>query len=292
MRPDFIGIGPGKSGTTWMYRILNEHPDTGLAASKETLFFSTEYHRGTDWYLNLFKHCQDRKAVGEVSNSYIYDPEAAVRIHAFDPTMKLISCLRNPVDRTFSDYLFLIRNNQVSGSFEEVIHQQPEMLSKSRYARLLTPFLDLFPRRQLLIFLFDDLRNQPAEIARRIYRFIGVNETFEPPSLLQKAMPASRPRNRLVAGLIKRTAVMVRNAGRPEIVHRLKESRLTRYLYRPLSKEEYPRLSAATRNSLQDYFRDDTRRLSGMIGRDLEALWFSQPTPESDTATGPGASGR
>ena len=274
-RPNFLGIGPGKAGTTWLFRILNEHPEVGLAAAKETLYFNREFSRGKDWYLRLFRDCAGYKAVGEVCNTYIFDSEVPARIYAFNPQMRLISCLRNPVDRAFSHYIFLLRNNYARGSFEEVLDASPELLAKGQYGRLLAPFFASFPRDQILILLFDDLRSEPPKVARRVFEFISVKPDFEPPSLREKVNAASRPRSRVLAGLVKKAAIAVRDTGHPEWVHQVKESRLARLLYEPIARGEYPTIRAATRRRLEAHFRDDVRRLSSMLGQDLETLWFS-----------------
>lgn len=282
VRPNFLGIGPGKAGTTWLYQVLKEHPEVGLAAAKETLYFTSEYHRGIEWYLRLFRGCRGRPAIGEVSNVYIFDAAAADRIRAFNPAMRLISCLRDPVDRAFSHYLFLARNGQVHGTFEEVIASSPDLLERGEYFRLLQPWLRNFPPEQILLLVFDDLRERPEEVTRRMFGFIGVDPGFLPPSIRQRAMVASAPRNRAVARLVKEGALAVRRLGRPEWVQRVKQSGLARLLYRPLGRDEYPRLAPATRLRLQDRFRGDVRQLSALVGRDLESLWFER----RDTAGG------
>ncbi len=57
--PNFIVIGPGKTGTTWLYRgALAAHPDVCLAHhTKETVFFADFYDRGLGWYEKFFEGC-------------------------------------------------------------------------------------------------------------------------------------------------------------------------------------------------------------------------------------------
>jgi len=53
--PTFVFIGPGRSGSTWMYELLRSHPDVCLGrGTKETLFFEKHYDRGVDWYESFF----------------------------------------------------------------------------------------------------------------------------------------------------------------------------------------------------------------------------------------------
>lgn len=271
-RPNFIVIGAGKSGTTWVYRLLKQHPDVFLASVKETLFFADEYARGADWYDAFFRTNDGRRAAGEVSNTYIYYPGTAARIHAYRPDMKLIASLRNPIDRTLSHYVWLLRNAQERGAFEEVLERRPDLLERGLYGRHLTEYLRHFDREQLLVLLFDDLRRQPEQFASDICAFLGI-EPFFPDSASERALPASAPRSRMVARLVKKTALAVRRLGFPSLVNRVKEGALPTLLYRPLSKEEYPALLPETRERLNMYFREDVRVLSAIVGRDLVTEW-------------------
>jgi len=94
--PNFIVIGPGRSGTTWLYNALREHPEIGMASTKETCYFDAFYHKGLGWYADFFKSYNGRKAIGEVSNTYIFSPLAARRIAELNPNIRIISPLRNP----------------------------------------------------------------------------------------------------------------------------------------------------------------------------------------------------
>ena len=118
MEPNFLYIGPDKSGSTWMYNILSQHPECYVPTIKDIYFFDQFYYKGIDWYLSFFKDASHNyKAVGELSHDYLYSKKAAERIFFHYPKVKLITCLRNPIDRTFSNYLFLIRNGITKLSF-------------------------------------------------------------------------------------------------------------------------------------------------------------------------------
>lgn len=271
-RPNFIVIGAGKSGTTWIYRLLKQHPEVFLASVKETLFFADEYARGVGWYEAFFRGSEGRRVVGEVSNTYIYYPGTAVRIHAYRPDMKLIATLRNPVDRTLSHYVWLLRNAQERGTFEEVIERRPDLLERGLYGRHLTEYLRHFDRERLLVLLFDDLRRDPQVFASALFDFLGIEPHF-PDNAFERALPASAPRSRLLARLVKKTALAVRGLGFPSLVNKVKEGILPKLLYRPLARDEYPVLQPATRERLNAYFREDVRTLSAIVGRDLVTEW-------------------
>jgi hypothetical protein len=52
--PDFVIIGAQKSGTTYLYHLLSQHPLVELAASKELHFFDAHFDLGVEWYRRCF----------------------------------------------------------------------------------------------------------------------------------------------------------------------------------------------------------------------------------------------
>jgi len=77
--PNFIAIGPPRTGTTWLYRALGGH--VGLPRdTKETDFFSTHYAKGMEWYLEFFRDCAAELPMGEISPQSFAAPEAHPRI--------------------------------------------------------------------------------------------------------------------------------------------------------------------------------------------------------------------
>ncbi len=80
--PDFLGLGAQKSGTSWIYSCLYDHPQVCIPV-KDLHFFSRErnWSRGFTWYEEQFARCGADTLAGEFSTSYLADPEAAARIH-------------------------------------------------------------------------------------------------------------------------------------------------------------------------------------------------------------------
>jgi hypothetical protein len=274
IRPTFIAIGPGKSGTTWIYNVLALHPEVGMSSAKETLFFEDYFHKGPEWYARFFKHCAGARAVGEVSNTYVFSPLAAERIHAFRPDMQIISSLRNPVDRAFSHYLFLLRNGDVEGSFESVLERRPDLVERGFYSRHLAPYLARFGRERVAILVFERLHRDPYGFARRIYEFLGVDPHFSSPLFEERAMEAAQARSRPLAQAAKLGAKLVRRAGYPELITRVRNTIVSRLLYRAYARDDYPRMNASTRDRLQTVFRGEVQRVSELVDEDLGKVWF------------------
>ena len=271
--PSFLYIGTSKAGSTWLFNALSLHPDVFLASDKGLYFFDQHWDRGLEWYREQFHAAGDHRAVGEISHSYLSSPEAAARIAEYNPGMKLIVCLREPVDRAFSDYLDLLKNNLFTGSFSEAVEAYPRIVDRGRYATHIERFRGLFPEAQMHVGLFDDLKTDAQGYADEVYRFLGVYEITLPPAALRSRMPAGRPRNTSVASAAKSASRAARRMGLRKFRSRVKRSVLLRSaLYRPY-KDDKPRLDEREARDLRHVFADEVARLDGLLGRGVAEQW-------------------
>lgn len=198
--PDFIVFGAQKSGTTSLYHYLVEHPRIAPAAAKQVDFFSHDkFHRGIDWYLSQFPSAKEEGCVtGEASPYYMFHPHAPGRIFEFDPGIKLIVILRNPVDRTYSHYQHQVRNSREPLPFEEALareeeklagevekmmedgtyyskaHRRFSYLARSRYVEQLEVWFSLFPREQMLILNSEAMFENPQPTLDAVTSFLAL----------------------------------------------------------------------------------------------------------------------
>lgn len=204
--PNFLVIGAGKSGTTSLYEYLNDHPEVYMSPVKETNYFALEGENINDnigdpgqmrhypWsitdsesYGNLFANVTTEKAIGEVSPMYLYSEKAVKNIKEQLPNVKLIVILRQPTDRLYSRYLHLARESRTpTDSFEDALNRQSiwwkrnDLVQEGFYFTHLSKYTSVFPKDQLLVILYDDLRKDPNGVIKSIYNFIGVDDTFMP----------------------------------------------------------------------------------------------------------------
>ena len=130
----FLIVGFPKSATSTIATWIDAHPDAYLSEKKEPAFFpSDEYHKGMDFYWEkYFYNYNKQRVVGEaqVVNSYFpYIPE---RIYNKLPNAKIIFCLRNPIERAFSQWWMDKMANQ-DLSFKEAINLE---LKENEYGLL------------------------------------------------------------------------------------------------------------------------------------------------------------
>ena len=137
--PDFFVIGAGRSGTTSLYHYLHQHPSLSKSAYDELGFFDVNFHLGLHWYRSLFPSIFTKYRIKSKTNffmtydvtpSYIRRPWNARRIKNLFPNTKLIVILRNPVDKSFSHYKLLSKTFGEVRSFEEIIKEEMNHISK------------------------------------------------------------------------------------------------------------------------------------------------------------------
>ena len=173
---DFIGIGAQRCGTTWIYEILNEHPEINMSSEKEIHFFSSNYHFGYNWYNSHF-HSINAQKCGEYSTSYLYDLHCPERAYKYNKDIKIILSIRSPIDRFISHHkheVIGLRYTNKNNNVKSLFKQNPTYLEYGLYFKYLSHWLEHFPRNQILTILFDDIVNNPSCVTSKIYQFIGV----------------------------------------------------------------------------------------------------------------------
>lgn len=187
---DFIGVGAARSGTTWLYNCLKEHPDVTVSSIKEVHFFDKDEHfnKGLPYYGKFFGRESTSKIVGEITPAYLTCTACPERIAQCFPQAKLILCLRNPVDRFISGYKYKIRRAGLLTEHQtlpEAIRSDTSLLEDGLYAKHLKRYLEWFPIGQIHIIFYGDISKRPGNVLRRVYTYLGVAPDFEPPSMNQ-----------------------------------------------------------------------------------------------------------
>jgi len=281
--PNFLYIGTSKAGSTWLFNILAIHPEVYLASSKGLYYFDQHFANGRDWYQAQFAGAGDATACGEVSHSYLSSPQVASRIAEFNPRMRLLACLREPVDRAFSDYLDLVKNGQCNSPFEDALQQFPRLLNRGRYATHLRRYFDQFPAVQIHVRLFDDLREDPQSYANGMFGFLGVRRLELPEAELKTRMPSGTPRNLGMARAAKSASRLVKRAGLRRLRSRAKRSVVLRQtLYRSY-RDDRPTVDPALAAELRHTFHPEVVELDALLGVPVAARWGY-----GDASQGPG----
>jgi hypothetical protein len=270
--PTFLVIGVGRSGTSWIYEVLRAHHEICMAlGTKETLFFDREYHRGVRWYSQFFVNCQNARAVGEVSNSYMFGENVPARIKSLLPEVLLICCLRNPVERMQSVYFYRKRSGTIKGDINEALKKHSELITDNFYWTKLKMFTSLFDRNQIKILFYDDLRENPEEFVRDLYRTVGVADTICPHLTRQRINVSEEARLPILGTIGKKAALFLRQAGLYSLLDYLKRNSVLRsVILRPIPDEEKKIISEDLHKKLITIFENEVREIAKFTGRNLD----------------------
>lgn len=187
--PDFIGIGVVKAATTWIFLCLKEHPEICVSSKKELHFFNENYNykKGIGYYYSFFKHCHNKKVIGEYTPAYILSQRVPKLIYKHFPNTKLIVCLRNPVERAYSEYLYNVEKKKplsIYKSFIESLNKDKKFLKRGFYYNQLKNFYQTFPKEKILVLFYKNLKKQPEKTISQIYSFLNLEKTEYLPSVL------------------------------------------------------------------------------------------------------------
>lgn len=212
--PDFLVIGAEKSGTTWLKHVLREHPEIFVPSEKELHFFDRDenFDSGLEWYSAFFSK-SDKIHRGEITPAYLASAEkVAPRIATQFPFMRLIAIIRNPVERAWSNYQMNKADGKVDIDFSECIGANHPIITKGHYAEQLSVYFDHFPKDQMLILNYDDL-DRPAELIRRVFRFLMVDEGFVPTKLNERIFSARVARFPILNHVVRAAVRILRKVG-------------------------------------------------------------------------------
>lgn len=280
--PDFLVISPSKSGTNTLYEMLRQHPEICMAKHvKGTRFFNRFYYRGIDWYSQLFSHCLPDSVKGEVDETYfVSESPVPERIHRYLPNIKLIICLRNPVDRAISLYFQFVKFGLLKRSFQEAV-KEPQyyrlLVTDNFYTNHLIRFQRYFSKENTMIFLFEDLTKNMHSTIKSVYSFLGVDDRFHPTSIDKKFNPAQKPRFAILNGLAYFTLIACRHLGLHPVISMAKQSKVVKkLLFRKEYGTAYPSLLPEVKKQLQGIFQKHNANLAEMTGFDL-SHWQQDP---------------
>lgn len=193
MKVDFIICGTQKGGTSALDMYLRAHPEICMANKKEVHFFDTEdnFRNGAPDYARyhaFFTPEPRHKVVGEATPIYMYWRDAARRIWQYDPGMKIIVILRNPISRAYSHWNMECQRKAEHASFWDAItneedrcrealpfqHRVYSYIDRGFYLEQLRRLWAFFPKNQVLILRNEELQSNPNDTLQKVFAFLGV----------------------------------------------------------------------------------------------------------------------
>jgi Sulfotransferase domain len=284
--PTFLGIGAPRSGSSWLHDLLAAHEAIVMPKNRKELdFFTANFDRGPGWYASYFD-LSGRElitSVGEISPTYLYHPEIIPRIKSLRSISRFLVILRNPIDRTYSDYAHRRRLVAYRGDFNSFLNDFPT-ISEGMYFKHLEPFLNEFGVESFLILIFEEAVRDPGGTKVALARFLGVSpEGFPSEAGRHQVNQARRPRARLIGPMHDRVTRFLRSRKLDIVVALGRKAGLEGILYRqgsglaPITEE--------TRGRLAPLFAADVGKLEALLGRPI-LPWDDMRAPgmRADTA--------
>lgn len=202
----FLIIGVQKAGTTALAAFIGQHPNICMASKKEVhLFDAPEYN--SEWnsdqinthYSKYFSHCRNEIVLGEATPLYLFRKEIIPELKKYNPNLKLIIILRDPVERAISHYTMDMEkgneNRSMLSAFITEIYRPNEerdipsvnssrrlrsYISRGLYVEQLQYVRKYFPDKQILIIENNELSNFHESTLRIVFDFLNVDSPVIP----------------------------------------------------------------------------------------------------------------
>jgi hypothetical protein len=268
---DFVAVGPQRTGTTWLYEVLQQHSALYLPeAVKETMFFDRHYGRGVDWYASYFEGSREGQLCGEIAPTYFDDPDVPQRIYQLAPNCDIIISLRHPAERAFSLFIHHLRKGRVPRDFWLAIEQKPKVVNAGRYAAHIPRWQSTFGQDQVHILFLEDIRSDPQVVINDVCDWLDVESFSQPDRANEKVNAASMPKSRWFARGASSLTTLLHSCGLHRVVEVGKKFGLRELVYTG-GEEDMPELSAEDRKQLIQIYEEDIAFVEKRTGRDLSA---------------------
>ena len=226
---DFMIVGAQRCGTSAVAQFLSQHPEIAMSSPKEVHLFDGSGY-STDWtpegidarYRRAFNGDGGTRIRGEATPVYLFFPEIARELARYNPGLKLIVLLRDPVERAISSYYYQKNRGKERRPLWLALLLEPLRLRRPHnpralgsitrvctyrrrglYSRQLRNLFRHFDREQVLILRTRNLERRHDAVQRRVFAFLGVDEAvrIEP----ERANQADRGgrRHRVVSWLLR-----------------------------------------------------------------------------------------
>lgn len=291
--PNLFVPGAGKSGTSTLHLLLNNHPSICMSEMKEPHFWSDpnfDEFSDEDWeeYLSLFE-TKENTYLGESSTGYICFPEFKQNIKKYYPQEpKFIIILRNPIDRIYSHYWWLkglgSETKSLRAAILEDIDIEPDQSKRLReggykyyyqfglYGKWIEKMFSAFDQKNFLIISYENLKADQLGCINKCFTFLDlpllneVEKTFDNktsllrfPSIYRKTKLFFRE-DHLAKKILKPFFPAKVRTYINENFHKFVFDLTT-------SKKKYPTLSLKERKWLYELYKEDVKKLETITGK-------------------------
>jgi len=256
-----------KSGTTTLGHLLGHHPQIAIPPN-ELGFFSKphNFEKGYAFYESLVApYITENTVIRGEKTPYSYRKHLTREIHKYNPNLKCLFILRDPVKRAWSNYCHDLYNLDEWRSFRSCIKQESkrsplqQYLSKGLYADQIENYRKYFPEENIHVVLFEDLLSNKEVVLTGIFNFLGVDpllyEQLKPVHSKKSKQPSISPILLIWYKKLFAPKGMVWNA-------------LYRFHFRNDGSNPIPEKE---KQLLTSFYKEPNAKLSRLLQRDLSA---------------------
>lgn len=285
MKVDFFIVGAPKSGTTSLYKYLNEHPNIFMSKLKEPNYFTSQEIKSQGLYYNtriadsfseyqaLFSGRKINQRIGEASVSYLFYPKTAHKIYNHNPNAKIIIILRDPAERAYSHYLMDYRLGYVKESFKSIIEKKSksqkqdlyyqQYISLGMYYNQVKKYIDVFGAQNVYIIDYPNFCKNTKDVIKQVYDFLKLESSFISKSKIIYNSYAE-PRFRFISNMRH----MIPRALLFKFLPKSVIEMIRRWVFVEAKK---PNLNITTSKILENIFKDDMKKLRVLIQKEQES---------------------
>ena len=305
IKPNLFIVGAPKCGSTSLHYYINQHPEIALSTPKELNYFCSDVKevytpRAEEEYLSFFDYSPQFKFRGEGTPYYIISESASEGIKRMSPDAKIIITLRRPVDVLRSIYDQLVfAGKEKSSTLDEALKIERTINKKQlsdierqyfdnkcyldipKFSRHVKRYQDTFGKKNVLIILFDDLKDNTVATLQQCFRFLGLREYLDiDKSVKNRAMVN---RSKFLKTFVTNPPNWSKNILRIILPSKEYRNKLFSKINKLNAKPKLikAKMSRRTEAHLIEHFKEEVFTLSKLIDKDL-SHWNKMAAPHEN----------
>ena len=292
--PNFLIVGAAKSGTSSLHNYLNQHPEVFMPSYnkevmkvKEPRFLIKDLvqhrlHNGVwNWeeYKSLFNKVNDEISIGESTVLYLYYYKHAIdNIKKYlGENVKIIIMLRNPTDRAYSAFQHVSRGLKEQNSFEEALKIEKGRMNKESsltpmvmykemglYHDMVRAYKENF--KNVHIIFYEDFRDDTEGEIKKIFKFLELSLSVNIDFVSRHNVGGKRWKNEKMKHVFMKNNPL-KSALKKAIPKSLRKGVRDKLI--SASTDKVAPMKENTRVKLNEFFKEDVKKLSDLLNRDL-----------------------
>ena len=292
--PNFLIVGAAKCGTSSLHNYLNQHPDVFMPSYneqgmkvKEPRFLIKDLvkdrlHNGVwslEEYKSLFNEVKNEISIGESTVLYLYYYNEAIKnIKKYlGDDVKIIIMLRNPTDRAYSAFQHVSRGLKEQNSFEEALKIEKGRMNKESsltpmvmykemglYHDMVRAYKENF--KNVHIIFYEDFRDDTEGEIKKIFKFLELSLSVNIDFVSRHNVGGKRWKNEKMKHVFMKNSPL-KSALKKAIPKSLRKGVRDKLI--SASTDKVAPMKENTRVKLNEFFKEDVKKLSDLLNRDL-----------------------